>query len=79
MGLSLAERLMRVGMPAEQAKLLSEAIGGGFGVAWGNISGKPTEFPASAASVNAAVAAKAEIAALTEDSSAADVVAALQA
>ncbi|MCO5157585.1 MAG: hypothetical protein M9945_12695 [Aquamicrobium sp.] len=74
MALSLAEQLQRVGMPGEQAKLLADAIAnaGGGPVAWGNITG-------AQAGVEVAVAAKAQIAALTSGSDAADVVAALQA
>lgn len=72
MAFSLAEQLMRVGMPAEQARLLSEAISGAGSVAWANVTG-------TQAGVEAAVAAKNEIAALTGSSDAAAIVAALQA
>lgn len=74
MALSLAEKLQRVGMPGEQAKLLADAIAnaGGGSVDWGDITG-------AQAGVEAAVAAKTEIASLTSGSDAADVVAALQA
>ena len=80
MAFTKAEALMRLGMPAELEKQLQEWIEGGSGtVAWGDVTGKPSTFPADPATVEAAVAAKTEIAALTSGSSAADIVAALQA
>lgn len=73
MALSNAERLMRLGVSAELAKELSAQIAEAVSaVAWANVTG-------SQAGVEAAVAAKAEIAALTSGSNAADIVAALQA
>ena len=73
MALSNAERLMRLGVSAELAKELADQIAAAVSaVAWANITG-------SQAGVEAAVAAKTEIAALTSGSAAADIVAALKA
>ena len=73
MALSNAERLMRLGVSAELAKELADQIAAAVSaVAWANVTG-------SQAGVEAAVAAKTEIAALTSGSNAADIVAALQA
>lgn len=73
MAMTKADQLVRIGMPPELAKLLASWIeGGGVSVSWGNVTG-------TQAGVEAAVAAKAQIAALTSGSSAEDIVAALQA
>lgn len=67
-------RLMALGMPGELAKEVAaqiDAVVGGS-VAWGDVTG-------AQAGVEAAVAAKTEIAALDGDSTAAEIVAALQA
>ena len=73
MALSNAERLMRLGVSADLAKELADQIAAAVSaVAWANVTG-------SQAGVEAAVAAKTEIAALTSGSNAADIVAALQA
>ena len=74
MALSNAERLMRLGVSAELAKELADQIAAASGgpVAWSDVTG-------SQAGVEAAVAAKTEIAALTSGSDAADIVAALKA
>lgn len=73
-------RLVELGMPPELAKEVAAQIdAGGGSVAWDDVSGKPSTFPASPASVEAAVAAKTEIAALDSESTTAEVVAALQA
>lgn len=68
-----AEALVHLGMPAELAKQLAAWIESpAASVAWANVTG-------AQAGVEAAVAAKTEIAALTSGSNAADIVAALQA
>lgn len=73
MAFSNAERLMRLGVSAELTKELADQIAAAVSaVAWANVTG-------SQAGVEAAVAAKTEIAALTSGSNAADIVAALQA
>lgn len=65
MAQSNAQRLINLGFPVEQAKLLAEMIAGGD--------------PYTDTDAEAAIAAKTEIAALTSESTAADIVAALQA
>lgn len=68
-------RLVELGMVPELAKEVAaqiEAAAGGGSVAWGDVTG-------TQAGVEAAVAAKTEIAALDSESTAADIVAALQA
>lgn len=65
MAQSNAQRLINLGFPVEQAKLLAEMIAGGD--------------PYTNTDAEAAIATKAEIAALTSESTAADIVAALQA
>lgn len=68
------KRLIELGMPTELAKEVAEQIAaaGGGSVAWGDVTG-------AQAGVEAAVAAKTQVAALTSGSDAADIVAALQA
>lgn len=74
MALSNAQKFINLGMPADLAKVLAEAIESSVvdSIAWANVTG-------SQAGVEAAVAAKTEIAALTSGSDAAAIVAALQA
>ncbi len=69
-----ARRLIELGMVPELAAEVAAQIAAAAGaaVAWGNVTGTQD-------GVESAVATKTEIAALTSDSDAADIVAALQA
>jgi hypothetical protein len=73
MAIADIRKLIGVGVPPETAKVIDEIItASGASIAWADVTG-------TQAGVEAAVAAKTEIAALTGSSTAADIVAALQA
>lgn len=73
MAIADIRKLMAVGVPAEMAKVIDEIVtSSGASIAWADVTG-------TQAGVEAAVAAKTEIAALTGSSTAADIVAALKA
>lgn len=73
MALSNAEKLVNLGFPTEQAKLLQTMIAEAVAAV------TPADIEGFDAAVEAAVAAKTEIAALTGGSTAANIVTALQA
>lgn len=78
MALTYAEKLVELGMPPEQAKVLIAAVTAGtpdFDAAVAASLSKP----GAKTAINAAVTAKTEIAALDSQSTAADIVTALQA